>query len=128
MIVVVNIIMNSLFINWYGVVGAILASITSEAILLIILIVKARRNIEISFLFFGSIKYLVSSLFMLIVMRVVSYSLEAELVIKIVVEFCSGVACYYLCCFILRDRFVIIQTQRIIEMTKRVIMRKKIKE
>lgn len=110
-IVVVNIGMNLLLIYFFGTIGAVISSVTSEAILATILIIRSRKVINIKHLFLCSIKYIISALAMFGVIIVISLFVNFPdgikyQILKVAIEFVAGVLTYYAFCLILRDRFV----------------------
>lgn len=122
-IVIVNIIMNLVLIHFFGTVGAIIASVFAELLLAVILIIRARKDIDVSFFAKGSVKYLVSSVAMLFVMKYISSHLVSNHIIKTVAEFISAVTTYFAICFILRDKFIIEQSRSVIHHIKKTIFK-----
>ena len=127
-IVSVNILMNLLFINLWGTVGAILASVFAEFLLALILIIRAKKDIEVGYLAVGSIKYFIASLIMLIVMNILSSSLSLNPIIKLSIEFICAVFTYFIVCFILQDRFVLTQAKKVFHRLIIFVRSKKSKE
>ena len=123
-IVIINIAMNLLLIYFFGTIGAIISSVFAEFILALILIIKARNKINISKIFIGSIKYIFSALVMLLFMIVFSKYVEINIYLKLIIEFLGAVVIYFVCCIVLKDKFVILQLNKIIEKIKNIIIRK----
>lgn len=105
-IVSVNIAMNLLLIHFFGTVGAIVASVFSEMLLAVLLLVKARRDIGIRYIATVSVKYLVASLLMLAGILAISRFVTMNSILKLFVEFVVGVVIYFVGCIVLRDSFV----------------------
>ena len=122
-IVTVNVIMNLVLIHFLGTLGAIIASVFAEFLLAVILIIKARKEIDVAFIAVGSTKYLVSSIIMLVSMSVISAHLHTGRIIKIVIEFSTAVITYFLVCLLLRDRFITEQSKTVFSRLKTMISR-----
>ncbi len=120
-IVLVNISFNLLFIFLFGTIGAVVSSLISELLLATILIIRARKDIDVKYLFFCSIKYLIASIVMLVVMIVFSKYVYLDAIIKIVLEFFVGVLTYFIMCILLRDSFILLNIKSIL---KKVFVRK----
>lgn len=110
-IVVVNIAMNLLLIYFFGTIGAVISSVTSEAILATILIIRSRKVINIKHMFLCSIKYIISAAAMLGAIFLISKFVDVYIIWKVVIEFLVGVFTYYIFCLILQDRFVLYYTR-----------------
>lgn len=113
-VVVINIVMNLFLIYFWGVVGAIISSIFAEFLLAVILIIRAKKNIDVSFLFKGSIKYILASFVMFCFMKMISNNLSDTIVIKLMLEFISAVLIYFAICILLRDKFILSQLNTLI--------------
>ena len=112
-IVTVNIIMNLVLIRFFGTVGAIIASVFAELLLAVILIIRAKNDIDVRFIAKGSIKYFVASIAMLLVMKSVSIYMRSNPIIKVSAEFVAAVITYFIMCFALRDKFVLDQSKAV---------------
>ena len=122
-IVGVNIVMNVFLIYLLGTLGAIIASIVAEMMLAIILLIRAKRDIEVEFIFFGSIKYVIASLTMLFFMHIISQYSVLPIIIKLIFKFLTAVIVYFVSCLILQDWFVKSQFKRAIDIVYRMIIR-----
>lgn len=114
-IVSVNIVMNLLLIHFFGTVGAIVASVFSEMLLAVLLLLKARRDIGIRYIATVSVKYLIASLMMLAGMLAISRFVPMNSILKLIIEFAAGVAIYFAGCIVLRDSFVCGFAKRLIQ-------------
>ena len=108
-VVAANVLLNLLFIFLFGLgtVGAVIASLTSETLLVIFLLIKARKDIEIFYILRVSVKYVISSLVMLAAMLVFSRFVELQPILKVLFEFLVGVGTYFVFCIVLRDGFIL---------------------
>ncbi len=113
-IVFVNVLLNIILIKRFGTVGAIIASIAAEFLLAVILLVKAREAIEIRFIFSASVRYLLASALMLVLMETVSSRLSTAPIIALMIEFICAAASYFVFCIVLGDSFVIKHTKRVL--------------
>lgn len=120
-IVSINIVMNLILINFWGALGAIIASVFAEFLLALILINRAKTDIDVGYLAIGSIKYFLAGVIMLIVMWIISSSLSIDPIMKIAIEFTCAVFTYFIVCFILQDGFVLSQAKTISQRLKRVV-------
>ena len=113
-IVIVNVVMNIILIQNIGTKGAIAASIFAELVLAIILLVKARKKIDVSQIFYKSMKYILSAIFMYIYIVLVSNFLNIDIIPKLLIEFFGAMVVYFLGCFMLRDTFLVGQAKKYI--------------
>lgn len=113
LIVAVNIVMNIILIITLGTVGAIIASVFAEFMLAVILIIRARKDIDVKFLFFGSIKYLIAAIGMFLVIMVISNYVNVGTIYKLIIEFTAAVVTYFVLCYLMADKFIITQTKNI---------------
>jgi O-antigen/teichoic acid export membrane protein len=112
-----------LLIPFIGANGAVVASITAEVLLAVILIVKARRAIKVGLFLTRSVRYAIAGAVMCVVMIILSNALTLDIFYKLVIEFCVGVATYGIMCIVLGDPFVIEQVKNIFGMVKRFVKR-----
>ena len=120
---VLNFVLNICLIPFLGANGAVIASITAEVSLAIILIVKSRKTINVNLFLTRSVRYFIASATMCAVMLVLSQVLTLGVVYKLVVEFCVGVAVYGTMCLVLGDPFVLEQIRKIFGVIKKVLKR-----
>jgi len=113
-----NFILNICLIPLIGANGAVVASITAEVLLAVILIVKARRAIKVGLFFTRSVRYVIAGAVMCVVMLILSNVLTLDIIYKLVIEFCVGVATYCVMCLVLGDPFVLGQIKNVFGIIK----------
>lgn len=123
LIVSVNVVMNIVLINCLGAIGAIIASISAELLLTIILIGKAKKRIEVSFLFHGSVKYILSSIVMLVVIQLFGFVFTTYNAAVMILELTVGILVYFSCCIFFKDQFVRLQFMKLIQKVKKILFR-----
>lgn len=112
-IVTVNVVMNYVLIQLIGTPGAIISSICAELLLAVILLWKARTEIEVRYIFTSSAKYFISAAFMYMYIRLVSNYLVCGEIPKVMIEFGGAVFVYFLLCLLFRDDFVTQQAKKV---------------
>ena len=118
-----NFVLNMLLIPFIGANGAVIASITAEVLLAVILIVKARRAIKVGLFLTRSVRYAIAGAVMCAIMIILSNVLSLGIFYKLVIEFCAGVATYGIMCIVLGDPFVIEQVKNVFGMVKGFVKR-----
>ena len=113
-IVISNIIMNIILISMMGTLGAIIASVSAELLLAVILLIRARKDIDVLYIARCSFKYIVSATAMLIIMKMVSNIKLASRIVRLLIEFLCAVLSYFATCILLKDNFVLEQTKKIL--------------
>lgn len=104
---IVNVITNFILIKFYGVIGAVIASIIAEITVLLVQILSIRKNLNIKLIFKMSKKYLISSLIMFGVIMVIPRLLKSE-ILNMAIEVLLGVAVYSIMLLILKDRLTLV--------------------
>jgi len=117
-VLVVNLVLNLCFIPLLGAVGAVIASIVSELLLAVILLVKSREKINIKLFLSKSVKYIISAVIMLGAVILISKYLTILPVVKLILEVVIGAVVYMVCCLLLRDAFIIEQAKTILSKLK----------
>lgn len=114
-IVCINVVMNCILIPHFGTVGAVIASVIAELLLAVVLLVKAKKEINIKHVFTCSIKYIIASFVMLIVILFVSNNYNNNSITKLIIEFLAAVATYFVVCLLLHDSFLLSQMKTVIK-------------
>lgn len=102
----VNLTINIPLIAWLGASGAAIATVISEAMVTFYQLLVIRKQIDYKKLFLEMYKYLVSGLFMFIIV----YTLNIELPVNwlmLIVEILVGIICYLMGLFILKASLLI---------------------
>ena len=114
-IVAVNVVMNLILINILGTIGAIIATVSAELLLAVILVINARKDgIVVGNILFCSIKYVIAAASMYFVIRLVSRFVVMRAIYKVVLEFIIAVIVYFVMCIVLKDAFVTTQCAKIV--------------
>ena len=113
----VNMVSNFFLIQYLQSTGAVLASLISEFVLLIMLLIVSRENIHISEIIKHTLKYGMFSLAVGIIVKIISNSLRLGLFVNLVVEILSGVGIYLLLLFVFKDEILSEVFNRIVKKT-----------
>ncbi len=111
-ILMVNCLLNLSLIPYFQSYGAVFASVSAEALLVIFLLNKAKKEICIKHFWVKSIRYIISAILMLMVMLLIS-KVQVALIYKIMLEFIGGCGTYFIMTIILRDPFLISQIKKV---------------
>lgn len=114
----VNCVLNMCLIPFFQSHGAVVASICSELLLAVILLIKSRKSIEIKLFLTTSIRYIIAAAVMLVPMYFVSIT-SLGLLARVCIEFICGCATYFVACILLRDKFFIEQLKRVFSVLTR---------
>lgn len=118
-----NVVLNFILIQMFETLGAIVASIVAELMLAVILVRKARKDIKVTYIFLSSIKYIISAVIMCICLVLFSKNVIMNEVYKVIIEFVLAVVVYFVSCFFLRDRFVLLCIESTIGNLKKILKR-----
>ena len=99
---ITNLILNCCMIPFLGAVGASIASVISEIVVLIIYISYSKNLINIKKIFNMSFKKIISGIIMMIAIYFLNYS-NINDIIKMILQIFVGIVIYFLMLFILRD-------------------------
>ena len=102
---VVNLVLNVPLIHLYGVEGATFATVVSELTATSLQVYFARKQLQISKLFEGVWKYVVSGLIMFIVVRYLNGALHMSIV-TLAIQVICGALIYLAIVFVLRAPFI----------------------
>lgn len=102
---IVNSILNYILISMYKSIGASIATIISEAIVVIIQLYIIRKDISLEEIIKLSNKYLISGLVMLVACLIVRRFLTLGLV-SIIIQVAVGIIVYLIMLIILKDKFL----------------------
>lgn len=102
---VTNIIINYLLIPSYLSIGAVIGSIISEGIVLILQFMYIKNEVNYKQIFVNMIKYLISSSIMLIVVLLLNSLLEAS-ILSSIIEIIIGFIVYLLFLRLLKEKFI----------------------
>lgn len=102
-IVFTNILLNIILINFLSIYGALISSILSEALLVFILLKSTNGIIRLSMFCINSWKNFLSSILMLIMIKIASHILILDYLNKLILEVSVGMISYCLFNIILKD-------------------------
>ena len=108
----VNCALNMFLIHFFQSYGAIVASICSELLLAMILLIKSRKAIEIKLFLITSVRYIIAAAIMLVPMYFISIT-SLRLLPRVCMEFICGCVTYFVACILLRDKFFAEQLKRV---------------
>ena len=118
-----NFVLNMCLIPFIGANGAVVASITAEVLLALILIMKAKNTIKVALFFTQSIRYVIAGTVMCVVMVLLSNILILDAIYKIIIEIGVGVSTYGIMCLVLGDSFILEQVKNIFAVIKKRVKR-----
>lgn len=119
----VNFALNLCLIPFLQSYGAVIASISAELLLAVVLLYKSRKIIDIKLFLIKSIRYVISALVMLAAIFLASKA-ELSPLYKVCLEFVCGCGVYLIMCIVLRDPFVIQQVKRVFGIVTKKLRRK----
>ncbi|MGM9879723.1 MAG: polysaccharide biosynthesis C-terminal domain-containing protein [Bacilli bacterium] len=102
----INLIFNFILIPHYGSIGAAIATLIGEFIVMIMMYMFIRRNIKLKEVIINSYKYLLSSLIMFAGTCILALNLSPSIFNTFLI-IVVGVLIYFICLIILRDSFVL---------------------
>lgn len=108
-----NLICNIVFITLWGAMGAALATVLAETIIAIVQIVIVRNELKPAHIVRLCIKYVFAASLMLIILFVESSVLKPSIV-NTIAMIVSGTVSYFLMLIILRDSFLLDNTNRVL--------------
>lgn len=97
---VINLFLNILFINYWGVFGAVWATVISELVVTIVQIYFVKNTIKVNMIFNQVWKYLLSSLVLFIIVRLLNNNLNFNF-LSLLVQIMLGILIYSLLIFLL---------------------------
>lgn len=103
---IVNLILNYLLIPKYAAVGAAIASVVAEAIILLIFIFLSRTEIKYKILFPSFFRYLVSALIMATAINFFT-ALNVPKIALLFIQICIGGLIYIILLVLLQDEFIV---------------------
>ena len=111
-----NVVLNSIFIPDYGAVGAAVATLIAEIVVLLVQMFCIRRAIVFNNLFVSGSKYLISSAIMATIVVLIKYCyLNINIWLRLILEVNIGICTYAIMLFILKDQLFITLTKYIKE-------------
>ena len=109
-------VLNSIFIPDYGAVGAAVATLIAEIVVLLVQMFCIRRAIVFNNLFVSGSKYLISSAIMATIVVLIKYCyLNINIWLRLILEVNIGICTYAIMLFILKDQLFITLTKYIKE-------------
>ena len=103
---IVNLCINGCLIWNYGALGASIGTIFAEFTVTLVQIIIVRKEFEFKKIFKISINYIISSIIMFIVCKIVSV-IPVNDIISLIIQVLTGVTTYGLVLVILKDKFVL---------------------
>lgn len=101
---VINFIMNLIFISYYGVIGAAIASVSAEFIILCIELYYVRKQIDIKMVIQPALKYIIFGVIMFIISYVIGKFLSKTL-LSTIIQILFGSAIYVVLLIISKNKF-----------------------
>lgn len=102
---IVNVILNYLLINLWGTIGAVISSVLAEFCILAVQLVYIRNEITVLDMMKSSVKYLISSLIMFVIVLEITNLMEVS-IFNTCLEAMIGIVIYFVVLFILKDKFL----------------------
>ena len=103
---IVNVILNIIFIKIFGTIGAVYSSVISEFVILGIQLLYTRNIISLKNILYSSIKYIICSVVMFIIINIIGYFISPGL-LSLCVKIIFGSISYFLMLILIRDKFTI---------------------
>lgn len=102
---IVNLVLNIILIPFYGSIGAAIATLIGECLVMIMMYSFVRKNIKLKEVIFSSYKYFISGIIMFIVTFFLSLNLESSIINTIIIIL-SGILIYFIILVVLKDSFL----------------------
>ena len=115
---ITNFILNFLLIPRLYAVGAAIASVTAETVILAVFLHYSKDMITWKWIIVNSLKYIVAGVLMFVIIRL-SYIVLPMHWLSIVLQVVVGIIVYFLAVFSMRDHFAVEGLHRILEKVKR---------
>lgn len=115
---VVNFGLNLILIPKISSLGAAIASVLAEITILLLFIVFSRDYINLRALIYGFFKYSICSVIMMIVVFSIGKILS-DGIASLILQICMGLLCYFLCLFLIRDKYLLDIFSHIISILKK---------
>jgi len=115
---IVNVVLNIVFINLIGAIGAVISSIIAETIVLLIQLYYSKNAVRLNTIVKMSIKYFLASLVMFAIIKIMMLKMEFN-IINLAIQVIVGVFVYYFSILAMKDKFAIDLTNQIILFVKR---------
>lgn len=119
---VINLILNSILIPFWGASGAVIASVVAESSIAIIQLVCIRNELPIKEIIKPLPKYLIAGLIMLAIVLFLGYILEPSFINTMLI-IVSGVAVYMLLLLLFKDSFLIDNSKIVLRFIMSIISR-----
>lgn len=113
-----NFVLNNILIRLFGTIGAVIASVLAETIILIYELYVTRKEFNWLMIFNGIIKYLIAG----IIMFIVIYNIELHLGVSLLntfIVFIIGVITYFIMLLLLRDSYILDNLNILLKKVKR---------
>ena len=113
-----NFILNNILIRLFGTIGAVIASVLAETIILIYELYVTRKEFNWLMIFNGIFKYLIAG----IIMFIVIYNIELHLGVSLLntfIVFIIGVITYFIMLLLLRDSYILDNLNILLKKVKR---------
>lgn len=102
---VVNVILNSILIHYWGAIGAAISSICSEIVIICCIIIDLRGILCISDIFSGVTKKTISAVIMFMIICVLIPLIKID-ILKIIIPIFVGASSYFIILIIIKDEFI----------------------
>ena len=113
-----NFVLNNILIRLFGTIGAVIASVLAETIILIYELYVTRKEFNWLMIFNGVFKYLIAG----IIMFIVIYNIELHLGVSLLntfIVFIIGVITYFIMLLLLRDSYILDNLNILLKKVKR---------
>ena len=113
-----NFVLNNILIRLFGTIGAVIASVLAETIILIYELYVTRKEFNWLMIFNGIFKYLIAG----IIMFIVIYNIELHLGVSLLntfIVFIIGVITYFIMLLLLRDSYILDNLNILLKKVKR---------
>ena len=103
---VLNFGINLIFIPIFKSIGAIIASVMAETIILIVQLIYIRKDVPLKFVYQNCFKYIISGIIMLAIIVIVGNFLNASMVTTFI-QIIAGAIIYFLALIIFKDKLIL---------------------
>lgn len=108
-----NLLLNLILIPFLYSIGAAIATVAAEAVITVVLLFMARRQLEVKKIFIGTWKYIIAGAIMFGCVFAISYFMQAK-IYSTLLEVASGIIIYYMILMILKEKYCTSYTKKIL--------------
>ncbi len=111
--VILNLFFDAVFIPYFGAGGAIVASLISEFVVMLLSIIYYKKTMNAVVFEMENSKCFISTFIMLLILMIVKKVIKGTLLMQILIITCVGIVVYFVMEFLLRDSWVVMLFKKV---------------